>query len=135
VGYLINGLTGIAWGIFISTIISYIMMMAIIRTKIFTSKWKNLILKPYYNGFLLALFGALPCLPVYYGLHFFIRNELIAFPILCTIAGTVGVYLFVRKPALLGSDIAYIQPDLLQMFKRSKGKKQPAAAMPSEGGA
>ena len=31
VGYLVDGLTGIAWGIFISTIISYIMMMAIIR--------------------------------------------------------------------------------------------------------
>ena len=111
------------------------MMMAIIRARIFSLKWKNLIFKPYYNGFLLAIFGVLPCLPVYYGLHFFIENELLAFAILCAIAGAVGAYLFVKKPGLLGSDIAYIQPDLLQMFKRSKGKKQPAAAMSSEGGA
>jgi hypothetical protein len=41
----------------------------------------------------------------------------------------------VKKPALLGSDIAYIQPDLLQMFKRSKGKQEPSAMMPAEGGA
>ena len=110
-------------------------MMAIIRGKIFTSKWKNLIFKPYYNGFLLALFGVLPCLPVYYGLHFFIENELLAFAILCTIAGATGVYLFVKKPGLLGSDIAYIQPDLLQMFKKPKGKQDPAAVAPAEGGA
>ncbi|HEX5149905.1 MAG TPA: oligosaccharide flippase family protein [Parafilimonas sp.] len=135
IGYLINGLTGIAWGIFIATIISYIMMMAIIRGKIFPSKWKKLIFKPYYNGFRLAIFGVLPCLPVYYGLHFFIEYEVLAFAILCAIVCAVGAYLFVKKPALLGSDIAYIQPDLLQMFKRSNSKQKPATAMPAEGSA
>ena len=111
------------------------MMMAIIRTRIFSLKWKSLIFKPYYNGFLLAIFGVLPCLPVYYGLHFFIENELLAFAILCAIASAAGAYLFVKKPGLLGSDIAYIQPDLLQMFKKPKGKQDPPAVAPAEGGA
>jgi O-antigen/teichoic acid export membrane protein len=131
IGYLVDGLTGIAWGIFISTIISYVMMMAIIKARIFTTKWKKLIFKPYYNGFLLALFGVLPCLPVYYALHYFIESELLAFAILCMIAGATVVYLFVKKPNLLGSDIVFIQPDLLQMFKKQKGKREPAEAISS----
>ena len=43
-------LYGIAWGIFISTVISYLMMMAIIRKRIFPADWKKLVFKPYYNG-------------------------------------------------------------------------------------
>lgn len=120
IGYLINGVIGIAWSIFISTIISYILMMAIIRKRIFTADWKKLIFKPYYNGFLLSLVCVLPCLPVYYLIHLLIKNELIAFPVLCAIAAVIIIFLFIKKPSLLGSDITYIQPDLLQMFKKKK---------------
>ncbi len=116
-------LYGMGWGIFISTFISYLMMMAIIRKRIFPEDWKKLVFKPYYNGAVLTVCGVLPCFAAYYGIHFFIKDEVIAFTVLCSIASLVGAYLFIKKPKLLGSDIAYIQGDLLQMFSKKKKKK------------
>ncbi len=123
VGYRLDGLTGIAWSIFISTLISYLMMMAIVRKRIFPADWKRLVFKPYYNGVILSVCGALPCFLVYYGIHYFIKQEIIAFSILCVIAAAAGIYLFIKKPAVLGNDIVYIQSDFLQMFKRKRKLK------------
>jgi O-antigen/teichoic acid export membrane protein len=124
IGYVLNGLNGIAWSIFISTVVSYLMMMAIIRKRIFPADWKNLLFKPYYNGLVLTICGVLPCFLFYYGIHFFIKDEIIAFSVLCAVVSAIGMYLFIKKPKMLGSDIAYIQKDLLQMFSKKQKKKQ-----------
>jgi teichuronic acid exporter len=117
-------LYGMAWGIFISTFISYLMMIAIIRKRIFPEDWKKLVFKPYYNGAILTVCGVIPCFLVYYGLHTFIKDEIVAFTVMCGVASFVGAYLFIKKPKLLGSDIAYIQGDLLDMFAKKKKKKK-----------
>lgn len=117
-------LYGIGWGIFISTFISYIMMMAIIRKRIFPDDWMKLVFKPYYNGLILSVFLVLPCYVAYFGFHYFIKDEIIAFASLCSLAAIVVVYIFLKKPKLLGSDVAYIQQDLVTMFKKGKKKNQ-----------
>lgn len=124
VGYLVDGLEGIAWSILISTVISYVMMIAIIRKRIFQEDWKKLVFKPYTNGAMLAIGFVVPCFLAYLGIHTFIKDEIIAFLILCGIAGVVALYLFVKKPKMLGHDIAYIQPDLLSMVKKGGKKKK-----------
>src|ERR1044072_6880227 len=40
-GFKVGGLTGISWGIFISTFISYLMMILIVRKRIFQEDWKQ----------------------------------------------------------------------------------------------
>ena len=98
--------------------------MAIVRKRIFPEDWKNLVFKPYYNGLILTLCGVLPCFLAYYGFHYLIKDEIIAFIALCCVATVIGLYLFIKKPKLLGSDIAYIQDDFLQMFKKKQKRKQ-----------
>jgi teichuronic acid exporter len=120
-------LYGIAWGIFISTVISYLMMMAIIRKRIFPADWKKLVFKPYYNGAVLSICGVLPCFLAYYGFHYFIKDEIIAFSSLCIVVAATGIYLFIKKPKVLGKDIAYIQGDLIQMFQKKQKKKKKLA--------
>jgi O-antigen/teichoic acid export membrane protein len=122
-------LYGMGWGIFLSTFISYLMMMAIIRKRIFPQDWMKLVFKPYYNGAILTVCGVLPCFLAYYGIHFLIKDEIIAFTVLCSIVSVIGLYVFIKKPKLLGSDIAYIQGDLLQMFSKKKKKKGNKEAM------
>jgi O-antigen/teichoic acid export membrane protein len=122
-------LYGIAWGIFISTVTSYLMMIAIVRKRIFPADWKKLLFRPYYNGLILSMCGVLPCFLAYYGFHYFIKDEIIAFAFLCAVAAAISMYLFIKKPKLLGSDIAYIQPDFLQMFKKKKKKTKMAVAV------
>jgi hypothetical protein len=99
-------------------------MIAIIRKRIFPEDWLKLVFKPYYNGLVLAICFAAPCYLAYLGIQALIKDEIIAFSVLCAVAGLVGFYLFVKKPALLGKDIAYIQPDLLSMVKKRGKKKQ-----------
>lgn len=125
-------LYGVAWGIFISTAISYLMMMAIIKKRIFPSDWKKLVFKPYYGGVRLAIFGVIPCFLAYYVFQYFIKDEIIAFCSTCIFTGAIGVYLFIKKPALLGKDIAYIQGDLLSMFKKKKKKQKTAAEVSAD---
>jgi hypothetical protein len=117
-------LYGIAWGIFISTFISYWMMMAIVRKRIFPDDWMKLVFRPYYNGLILSLCFVLPCYAAYFGFHYFIKDEIIAFVSLCSVAAVVAIYLFIKKPKLLGSDVAYIQKDLIAMFKKGNKKNK-----------
>ena len=127
IGYWLDGLEGIAWSILISTVVSYVMMMAIIRKRIFPEDWKKLVFKPYYNGLMLTIGFAVPSYLAYLGIHVVIKDSIIAFSVLCAVAAVVALYLFVKKPALLGKDIAYIQPDLLSMVKKRGKKKQKKA--------
>ncbi|MEP6466863.1 MAG: hypothetical protein ABJB05_11195, partial [Parafilimonas sp.] len=120
-------LYGVAWAIFISTTISYLMMMAIVRKRIFPADWKKLVFKPYYSGAILSVCGVLPCFLAYYGFHYFIKDEIVAFISLCIVAASVALYLFIKKPELLGKDIAYIQGDFIDMFKKKQNKKKKLA--------
>ena len=129
IGYKFDGLIGISWGILASTIISYVMMIAIIRKRIFTDDWKRLVFRPYYNGLFITLIWVVPLYPLYLLIHLIIKDEPIAFTVLTCIAGLAATWAFIKKPKLLGSDIEYLQPDFIQMFKK-KGKKKKASLQP-----
>lgn len=128
-GFLVNGLTGISWAIFISTVISYLMMILIIRKRIFTEDWKSLVFKPYYNGVILSLCWVVPAYFLHLLIGTFIADEIIAFIVLCSIMGVAALLAFVKKPKLLGADVVYVQKDFLQMFQKKKNRKnlKPAA--------
>ena len=123
-GYLWNGLTGIGWSIFISTVISYIMMIAIIKNRIFPNDWKKLVFSPYYNGVVLTICWVTPTYLAFLGLHLFIANELVVFVIVCCMLAAVATWVFLKRPRLLGSDINDIQEDFLQTFQRKKSNKE-----------
>ncbi len=118
IGFKVNGLIGISWSIFASTVISYFMMMLIIKNKIFTIGWKVLIFRPYYNGLVITIFWVLPLYPLFLAINVFIKDDVYSFAILCCIAGITALVTFIKKPKLLGPDIAYIQKDFIQMFER-----------------
>ncbi|MGN6212117.1 lipopolysaccharide biosynthesis protein [Parafilimonas sp.] len=124
IGYVSAGLTGISWSIFVSTLISYVIMIAIVRKRIFQNDWKTLVFRPYYNGVLLSIGWVIPAYLLYRLLHIFIADEIIAFSALCTVVGAAALVAFIKKPKLLGSDIVYIQKDFLQMFKKKKKKQK-----------
>jgi O-antigen/teichoic acid export membrane protein len=132
IGFKWNGIIGISWGIFISTFISYVMMMFIIKNRIFQDDWKKLVFRPYYNGLIVTICWVLPLYPLYLGINAFIKDEIISFIILCSITAVLVLLAFLKKPALLGSDVAYIQEDFIEMFKKKKKKKNLAAQTVSE---
>ncbi len=130
IGFKWDGVIGISWSIFISTFISYVMMMFIIKKRIFPADWKKLVFRPYYNGIFITICWVLPSYPLFLAIKAFIKDDIISFVILCSIASLAIVLAFIKKPALLGSDVVYIQEDFLQMFKKKKKKKlvtQPAS--------
>jgi hypothetical protein len=132
IGFKWNGIIGISWGIFISTFISYIMMMFIVKNRIFRDDWKKLVFRPYYNGLIVTICWVLPLYPLYLAINAFIKDDIISFLILCSITAVLVLLAFFKKPALLGSDVAYIQEDFIQMFKKKRRKKNLAAQSVSE---
>ena len=122
VGFKWNGVIGISWSIFASTFISYVMMMFIIKNRIFPNDWKKLIFRPYYNGVIITICWVLPLYPIYLAINALIKDDIISFVILCSVTSLIAVIAFIKKPALLGSDVAYIQKDFIQMFKKKKKK-------------
>src|SRR4030095_4870757 len=94
--------------------------MIVVREKnrFFPGDWKNLLLKPYYNGVILTICWVLPCYLAFLGLHSFMNNEIVEFVIVCCVFAVAALFTFVKKPSLLGSDVKYVQPDFLQMIAR-----------------
>lgn len=134
IGYKWDGIIGISWSIFASTFISYLMMMFIIKNRIFQEDWKKLVFRPYYNGVIVTICWVLPLYPLYLGIKAFIKDDIISFSILCCIAAVLVLLAFFKKPQLLGSDVAYIQEDFIQMFKKKNKKKNLAVQPVSENG-
>ena len=132
IGYKLDGLIGISWSVFASTVISYIIMIAIIRKRIFPEDWKKLVFKPYKNGLFITLVWVVPLYPLHLLMNLFIKDQIVSFLILSSIAGAAVLLAFIKKPTLLGGDLAYIQEDFLQMFKRKTKKKKAAKAVVSE---
>ena len=118
IGFKLDGVIGICWSIFASTFISYFMIMLIIKGRIFPKDWKKLVFLPYYNGIIITICWVLPLYPLYLVINAFIEREIISFVILCSIAFVTTLLAFVKKPKLLGSDVAYIQKDFIEMFKK-----------------
>jgi O-antigen/teichoic acid export membrane protein len=121
IGFQWNGLIGIGWALFASTILSYIQMLLVIKNRIYPDQWKELLWKPYINGFLLSLSWVLPATLLHGAISFIIEDVVLRFIVVVILVGMVAVVAFLKKPRLLGEDIAYIQPDLLGMFKKGKG--------------
>lgn len=125
IGYKVAGLEGIGVGVLASTILSYVMMMAIIKKRIFPENWKELVFKPYKNGLMLCLIWVLPAGVLYWAMEQFIHDSIVSFCIVSGLLGLVAAAAFLKKPVLLGSDIASIQQDILSIFsKKNKKKKQ-----------
>lgn len=132
IGFKWDGIIGISWSIFVSTFISYVMMMFIIKNRIFPNEWKKLVFRPYYNGILITVCWVLPLYPLFLAINAFIKDEIISFVILCSIASLTALLAFVKKPALLGSDVAYIQKDFIQMFKKKNKKRIAVQPIPEK---
>ncbi len=122
-GFLSNGLTGIGWGIFASTVLSYVQMILVIKKRIFPQQWKELLFKPFASGFVLSVFWVLPCYALYLLINTALKDDLISFIIVSSVLGLSTGYAFLRKPRLLGNDIMYIQEDIVDMLKK-KGKRK-----------
>ncbi len=71
IGFRVNGLVGIGWGIFASTVLSYVQMVLVIRKSIFPDDWKQLIIKPFYTGCYTYSFWVLPAYILYCGIIFY----------------------------------------------------------------
>lgn len=128
-GFEVDGIVGISWAIFISTVISYLIMMTIIKKRIFISQWRQLIFRPFYNGVMLSICWILPLYPLYLAIHSFIQTEIIAFAILCCVTGLLVLIVFIKRPRLLGSDVSFIQKDLIEMIQRRMSKRTLAAPL------
>ena len=128
IGFKVAGLNGIGVGVLASTILSYVMMMAIIRKRVFPENWRELVFKPYINGLFLCLVWVLPAGLLYLALRQFISNDVVSFCIISGLVGLLGVAAFIKKPALLGSDIAYIQSDVIDIFTGKKKRKKKEVA-------
>ncbi len=124
IGYIVNGLIGIGWAIFASTILSYIQMILVIRKRIYPNEWRGLIIKPFFNGFKITLFWIVPTAILGFLLNLVLQSDIITFGLVSSILGVVMAIAFLKKPALLTSDIEYIQDDLISMFKKGKKKNK-----------
>jgi hypothetical protein len=127
-GYLWKGLNGISWSVFISTCISYGIMIAIVRKRIFQQDWKKLVFRPYYYGTIITICWVVPSYFLFLGLKAVIPNEITSFVILCCVVGIAAAFAFIKKPMLLGGDVAYVQSDFLQMFQKKNKKRKKQAA-------
>jgi O-antigen/teichoic acid export membrane protein len=128
IGFKLDGVIGISWSIFASTFISYVMMMLIIKNRIFPNDWKKLVFQPYYNGIIITICWVLPLYPLFLAINAFIKKDIISFVIICSIASLTALFAFIKKPKLLGSDVAYIQKDFIEMFQ--KKNKEGIGAQP-----
>ena len=131
-GYKWMGITGVGWAVFGSTVISYLLMILVVRKNIFPDDWQKLLLKPAYNGLKLCVIWVLPCYLLYLGIQYFITEEIVSFIIASSVTGLAAAAAFVKKPTLLSDDIASIQGDVLDMVKKKKGKKGKKAALQTE---
>jgi O-antigen/teichoic acid export membrane protein len=132
IGFKWNGIIGISWGIFVSTFISYVMMMFIIKNRIFQHDWKKLVFAPYYNGIIITICWVLPLYPLFLAINAFVKDDIISFIILCSITAVTVLLAFIKKPSLLGSDVVYIQKDFIQIFQKKNKRKLAAQAASSE---
>ncbi len=137
VGFILGGLTGIGWAVFASTVFSYLQMILVIRKRIYPDQWKGLLLAPYKSGAAVAIGWVLPLYLLYFALGQIIKTDLVIhqpleatinyevlnFSIVTLVAAVAAAYAFIKKPKLLGADIAYIQPDLLNKGGKKKGGK------------
>ncbi len=121
-GYLYNGLVGIGWGVFATSLLSYVQMILVIRKRIFPEEWKELLFKPFYTGFKLAVLWVLPTYIFYLLAKYFVIDEVITFVIVASVLFVGVAVAFLKKPALIGKDLAYIQGDIMDMFSMKKGK-------------
>lgn len=124
VGFTLNGMIGIGWAIFASTVLSYLQMILVIRKRVYPEQWKGLIWKPYTNGLKFSLIWIIPASVAGFLLNWFLKDDVLSFIIITCILGFVLAFAFLQKPSWLTSDIAYIQGDLLSMFKKGKKGKQ-----------
>ncbi len=123
-GYKMNGLIGIGWAIFASTILSYIQMILVIRKRIYHEQWKGLVGKPFINGLKISLYWILPTAVLGFVLNSVLQNDIVSFLIVTSILAVLIAIAFLKKPTLLTDDIAYIQDDLISMFKKGKKKNK-----------
>jgi len=114
------GLIGLASAITASAIFSYVTMLLTIRRRIFPQGWQKLIIRPFKDGAILSIFCVVPSYLVHLALMYTIKNELISFSILCALLGGFLVFVFFKKPTLLGKEFAQLQKELMKMMKKER---------------
>lgn len=118
------GLLGISLAITLATAQNYFAMLLTIRKRLFPNKWSALIIAPFKNGTIMALFITLPSVGLYYLIQLVVKHHVYSFVILLAILGTFFAYAFFKKPKLLGKDFAPVQQELMKLMnKKRKGQK------------
>ncbi len=118
-------LQGIAAGILIASTINYYIMLITLRNKVFPDTWKQLIIKPFFNGVPLTLYLVIPSIALFSVFYFLLGGEeVIAFSIMCSLIGLFLGYAFLKKPKLLGKDFAPIHTILMEMMNKKNKKKK-----------
>ncbi len=119
------GITGISGGILVAAIINYYIML-IYKTQVFPTMWKQLIIKPFLNGTVFAIYLTIPCFALYESFTYLLHLKVVpAFLIMSSLVGLFLGYAFFKKPKLLGKDFAPVREVLMSMRKgRKKSLKQ-----------
>jgi teichuronic acid exporter len=119
------GITGVSGGILVAAIVNYYIML-IYKTQVFPTMWKQLIIKPFLNGTVFAIYLTIPSFALFEGFTYFLHlKEVPAFLFMSSLIGLFLGYAFFKKPKLLGKDFAPVREVLMNI---RKGKKKKARA-------
>ena len=120
-------LQGIAMGMLVAAITNYYIMIVTLRNSVFPNDWKKLLLRPFFNGVPLTIYLVIPSFLIYTVCVYLTHDaEVISFLITAGLVGSFLAYSFIKKPKLLGKDLAPIRMILMEMMnKKGKGKRKP----------
>lgn len=116
------GITGISIAVTGSAVFSYVAMLLTVKRRVFKKGWEKLIIHPFKDGAVISVLTMVPAYALYALLTFMIKDELIAFSIMCMVLGLFFGYAFFKKPKLLGKEFAQLKRELVKMVK-NKGNK------------
>lgn len=133
VGWLFDkeGLVGITIAVTLASVFNYVAMLLTIRKRVFPEGWEKMILYPFKNGCILSVVTIVPAYGIYYGLNYFLHDQVLSFLIMTGIVGAFVLWAFLKKPKLLGEDFADMQKEIIKMAKgkgegkgKGKGKRK-----------
>ncbi len=120
-------LQGIAAGMLLAAIMNYYIMLITLKNKVFPDTWKQLLLKPFFNGVPLTLYIVIPSLIIYSLSNYFLTgHEVVSFLITSGIVGVFLAYAYFKKPKLLGKDFLIVRNTLMDIKKNKRKNKRQA---------
>ena len=113
-----NGLTGISTAVTLAAVFNYVAMLITIKKRVFPEGWQKMILHPFKNGLWLSVVFVLPAYALYYGVDYVLKEQVLSFIIVTCVLGAFVLFVFLKKPTLLGQDVADMQKEMVKMVKK-----------------